>query len=425
MQDSQTHHGWKRRCAQSLKMYNSLSRRLESFDLRSGETVKMFVCGPTVYDYLHLGHARTYLAFDVISHYLTYLGYKVRYLMNITDIAERIVQRAAEVGKDPLEVAKEYERAFLEDMMVLGIKNVERYERASDYIPRMISQVESLIDKGVAYETETGVYFEVKKFLKFGQLSGLSAEELGLRRLELCSSKHNVEDFSLWRKHDKAGFGWDSPWGHGRPGWHLEDTAISMTNFGETYDIHGGASELMFPHHEAEIAQAEALSGKAPFVRFWLHTGLLSVRGRKMSKSLGNVIRIRDALKDYTAQELRYYFASHHYRQPVVISDAGLRLASHNLSALNGNFNAFVDSNASNGSIKNGKKLIALTERTKAEFRRCMDDDFNTPRALRALMDLSRRLRGFTRPWLVADRQSKQDAENAFRKMAGVFGILS
>ena len=406
-------------------MYNSLSRHLEPFDLVYGQTVKMFVCGPTVYDYLHLGHARTYLAFDMIARYLTYLGYKVRYLMNITDVAERLVQRAIELGKEPLEVAKEYERAFLDDMRALGIANVERYERASDYIPQMISQVKRLIDKGAAYETETGVYFEVDKFPKFGQLSNLSAEELGLRRLELCSSKRNVEDFSLWRKHEKTSFGWDSPWGYGRPGWHLEDTAISMTNLGETYDVHGGASELMFPHHEAEIAQAETLSGKAPFVRFWLHTGLLSVRGRKMSKSLGNAIRIRDALKDYTAQELRYYFASHQYRQPVVISDAGLRQARHGLNALTKNFNAFAANVASNGSLKNGKKLITLTERTEEKFRRCMGNDFNTPKALVILVDLSRRLRGFTKPGLGVDRESKQKAEIAFRKMAGVFGILS
>lgn len=409
-----------------LKVYNSLSRHLEPFDLAYGQTVKMFVCGPTVYDYPHLGHARTYLAFDMIARYLAYLGYKAHYLMNITDVAERLVQRAMELGREPLDVAREYERAFLDDMHALGIENVERYERASDYIPQMISQVKRLIDKGVAYETETGVYFEVNKFPKFGELSHLSLEELRLRRLELCSSKHNVEDFSLWRKHDKTSFGWDSPWGHGRPGWHLEDTAISMTNLGETYDVHGGASELMFPHHEAEIAQAETLSGKAPFVRFWLHTGILSVRGRKMSKSLGNVIRICDALKEYTAQELRYYFASHHYREAVVISDAGLRQARHGLNALRNNFNAFAEESVvSKGSLKNGKELIALTERTEEKFRRCMDNDFNTPKALAILVDLGRRLRGFTKPGLGVEGESKQKAEIAFRKMAGVFGILS
>jgi cysteinyl-tRNA synthetase len=398
---------------------------MEPFDLPYGQTVKMFVCGPTVYDYPHLGHARTYLAFDMIARYLTYLGYNVRYLMNITDVAERIVQRAKELGKEPLEVAKEYEGAFLDDMRALGIENVERYERASHYIPQMISQVRSLIHKGAAYETETGVYFEVNKFPKFGQLSRLSAEELGLRRLELCSSKHNVEDFSLWRKHDKTNFGWDSPWGHGRPGWHLEDTAISMTNLGETYDVHGGASELMFPHHEAEIAQAETLSGKTPFVRFWLHTGLLSLRGRKMSKSLGNVIRIRDALKDYTAQELRYYFASYHYRQAVVISDAGLKQARHGLEALRRNFTAFADSDASEGTHKNGKKLIVLTKRAEEEFRRCMDNDFNTPRALTMLESFARLLLRFSKPSLIVDRESKQEAEITFRKMGEVFGILS
>ena len=190
-----------------------------------------------------------------------------------------------------------------------------------------------MIDRGVAYETDTGVYFEVSKFPKFGALSHLDREELSLRRFELCSTKKNPEDFSVWRKQDSRP-AWDSPWGRGRPGWHVEDTAISMGVFGDTYELHGGASELMFPHHEAEIAQAEALTGRSPFVRYWLHTGLLTVGGRKMSKSLGNVVRIRDALKDYSAQELRWYFAGFHYREPVVMTTTGFKKARDELRSL-------------------------------------------------------------------------------------------
>jgi len=400
-----------------LRVYNSLSRRKEPFIVSSSGEVKIFVCGPTVYDYLHLGHARTYLAYDIISRYLKFLGYKVRYLMNITDVAERIVQRAEELKRDPLDLAREYETAFLEDMRGLGINNIERYERASEYIPQIIAQVTGLMNKGVAYETNTGVYFEVKKFPKFGQLSGQNREELGLRRLELCSSKRNPEDFSLWRKHDK-GLGWDSPWGYGRPGWHIEDTAISMAHFGETYDIHGGASELIFPHHEAEIAQAEALTGKAPFVRFWLHTGLLSVEGRKMSKSLGNVIRIRDALKECTAPALRFYFASFHYRQPMILSQSGLRRARRELAALNRNLEAFLagqPATASNG----GKKMETLLRKYESAFRRHMDSDFDTPRALTVLTVVAKRLAS-----LRVDLRAKQNAEIVFRRMADVFGIL-
>ncbi len=383
--------------------------------------MKFFVCGPTVYDYIHLGHARTYIAFDIITRYLEYLGYHVRYLMNITDVADRLIERAAKSRKDPLELAREYERAFLEDMKALGIKNIERYERASQYIPQIIAQIRALMEKGVAYQTETGVYFEVNKFPNFGQLSGLSKEELGLRRIELCSSKLSPEDFSLWRRHD-TGLLWNSPWGDGRPGWHIEDTAISIQNFGETYDMHGGASELIFPHHEAEIAQAESLTGRVPFVRFWLHTGLLSMKGRKMSKSLGNVIRVRDALKKYTVQDLRYYFASFHYRERVNISDSALKQASRRLKQIQEKFNAFQNVQTMSLTSKDSK-LLVLTQRAESEFRKCMDNDFDTPKALKVLSRFAEILAKQSRSRL--DQTSKRSAARAFRGMADVFGILA
>jgi cysteinyl-tRNA synthetase len=401
-----------------LRVYNSLSRRKELFTASPGGEVKFFTCGPTVYDYLHLGHARTYLAFDIIARYLKTSGYRVRYLMNVTDVAERLVQRAEELKRDPLELAHEYQSAFLEDMRKLGISSVNGYERASDYIPQMIAQIRGLIDRGVAYETETGVYFQVNRFPKFGELSAQSPEELGLRRLELCSSKRSPEDFSLWRKYDK-GLRWDSPWGYGRPGWHIEDTAISMTHFGETYDMHGGASELIFPHHEAEIAQAEALTGKAPFVRYWLHTGLLSVRGRKMSKSLGNVVRIREAVKEYGAAVLRFYFASFHYRQPMVFSATGLRRATSELGALNKGLHAFTTSKPT-ANLKQQRRLGLLLERSESAFKRNMDNDFDTPKALSVLRTLSKNL-----PRFRVNEEAKVSAEASFRRMADVFGILS
>lgn len=403
-----------------LQVLDSLTRKKKPFTSPSG-TVKFFVCGPTVYDYVHLGHARTYIAFDIITRYLEYLGYHVRYLMNITDVADRLIERAAKSKKDPLELAREYERAFLEDMKALGIKNIERYERASQYIPQIIAQIRALMEKGVAYQTETGVYFEVNKFPKFGQLSGLSKEELGLRRLELCSSKLNPEDFSLWRRHD-TGLLWNSPWGDGRPGWHIEDTAISIQNFGETYDMHGGASELVFPHHEAEIAQAESLTGRVPFVRFWLHTGLLTTKGRKMSKSLGNVIRVRDALKKYTAQDLRYYFASFHYREQVKISDSALKQASRRLKQIQENFNAFQNAQTTSLTSKESK-LLVLTQRAESEFRKHMDNDFDTSKALKVLTRFAEILAKQSRSRL--DQTSKASATRAFRGMADVFGILS
>lgn len=406
-----------------LRIYDSLARRKKAFTRQPGSVVKFFVCGPTVYDYVHLGHARTYLAFDMIAHYLEFRGYKVTYVMNITDVADRIIQKGEELKKDPLELAREYESAFLRDMKALGITNVARYERASEYMPQIIAQVRGLVERGVAYETETGVYFEVRKFPQFGQLSGLDQEELGLRRLELCSSKRNPEDFSLWRKHD-SGLRWDSPWGYGRPGWHVEDTAISMTHFGETYDLHGGASELIFPHHEAEIAQAESLSGKVPFVRFWLHTGLLNIKGRKMSKSLGNMIRIRDALEQYSAADLRYFFASFHYRDAISISDLSLKHARNQLRAFQKCFNSFRDVQTATVPSKR-TNLDRLLRRAESEFMQHMDDDFDTSGALKVLVGVVRRLSQVAKSGRKIDQESKDDVERRFRRMVGVFGILS
>ena len=400
-----------------LKVYNSLTRRKEVFARPLEEDVKMFVCGPTVYDYVHLGHARTYLAFDTIVRYLKFCGYKVRYLMNITDVAERIVQRAAQVKRNPFDLAREYEAAFLDDMRSLGVNEVTRFERASDSISKMIDQVTGLIRKGVGYETETGVYFEVQKYPKFGQLSGLGHEELSLRRLELCSSKRNPEDFSLWRKYD-TGLAWDSPWGGGRPGWHIEDTAVSMSEFGGTYDIHGGASELIFPHHEAEIAQAESLTGKAPFVRYWFHAGLLNVGGRKMSKSLGNVVRIRDALKESTAAELRFYFASTHYREPMIYSQTGLQRSKQRLAQTRRHFSDFLSATPSNEKGEPSARLL----RYEAAFKRQMDDDFYTPGALKVIEDFAKDL-SKSAPRL--NLHSKAELEARFRRSADLLAILS
>jgi cysteinyl-tRNA synthetase len=242
-----------------------------------------------------------------------------------------------------------------------------------------------------------------------------------LRRLELCSSKKNPEDFSLWRTQD-TGLGWDSPWGYGRPGWHIEDTAISMTHFGQNYDMHGGASELIFPHHEAEIAQDEAMTGKVPFVKFWLHTGLLATKGRKMSKSLGNVITIRESLRMYTSAELRYYFASFHYREPVDLSFAGLNRARRALNKIQKDFSTFQSNTFAVGSERD-ERLSKLVQRTEEQFRRYMDDDFDSPKALSLLAKLGEILSNMGDVSL--GHVTKENAERAFRRMADVFGILS
>ena len=404
-----------------LKIYDSFSRQKKRFHSPTG-IVKMFVCGPTVYDYAHLGHARTYVAFDIITRYLTYLGFNLQYIMNITDVADKITDHAKQVGKDPIEFAREYERAFIEDMLALGITNVQGYVRASEHIPQMISQVSALIERGFAYETNTGVYFEVNKFPAFGTLSGLGREELSLRRLELCSSKKNPEDFSVWRKSESLP-GWNSPWGFGRPGWHIEDTAISMSILGDSYDLHGGASELIFPHHEAEIAQAEALTGKTPFVRFWLHTGLLNLKGKKMSKSLGNVIRIRDALNQYSAEDLRFYFSTHHYRATIVMSELNLKRSIVKRRSMLRNFNAF--SGMRTDKKSDDHKLIRVVTQAENNFRKHMDDDFDTLGALNVLSKFSQDLSKYAKTSKRISSKSKRVTDNVFRKMTNVFGIMS
>ena len=237
-----------------LRVFNTLAMQEEELPEPDGQEIKAFVCGPTVYDYAHLGHARTYLAVDMMARYLRFRGYRPHVLMNITDIDERIIKKSNETGKSAKEIAGAYEKSFLEDMKALGIDTINRFERASDHIPEMIRQIEQLISTGYAYETDTGVYFDVSRIADYGQLSHQSRADLRLRRLELCSTKRHPEDFSVWRKFEEQPL-WDSPWGPGRPGWHIEDTAIAMKYLGSSYDIHLGGAELVFPHHEAELAQ--------------------------------------------------------------------------------------------------------------------------------------------------------------------------
>ncbi len=275
----------------------------------------MFVCGPTVQDYMHLGHARTYVFYDVVARYLTHLGYKVRFILNITDIDERITDEAKRTGTNPFALARKYTRHFLEDMAKLKADSVCSFEPVSEYVDAMIDQVSLLIRKRHAYVVGGWVYFDVSTFPNFGKLSHQSSRELSLRPLELSRRKRNLLDFALWRPENLVEGKWDSPWGVGSPGWHIQDTAVTATLLGPQYDLHGGAYELIYPHHEAEIAEAESLTGLRPFVKYWVHTRLVNMKGEKMSKSTGNVYTVRDALRTYSADQLRMFLLSHHYRK--------------------------------------------------------------------------------------------------------------
>lgn len=340
----------------------------------------MFVCGPTVQSLMHLGHARTYIFYDVVARYLAWLGYDVEYLMNITDVDERITQEAKKSGTSPGELAGRFSKLFLEDMAALNITSVRRFEPVSSHVDEMIEQVETLLKKGHAYIVGGWVYFDASTFPSFGKLSHQSKKELSLRPLELSLQKRNLLDFALWRPETLVEGMWKSPWGIGSPGWHIQDTALTISLLGPRYDIHGGAYELIYPHHEAEIAQAESLTGQTPVVKYWIHTRLVNMRGEKMSKSLGNVFAARDALKHYSADELRLFFLSTHYRTDMDLD--GLEKAVARFRRLRETARSLAPSTG----VKEVKGAIL-----PASFISAMNDDFDTLGAIDAIETFLRR----------------------------------
>ena len=401
-----------------------MTRRKEDFTPIHGNRVYMFVCGPTTYDLSHLGHARTYIAYDIIARYLRYKGYTLFYVMNITDVDDKIINRARELGVEPLELARKYERAFYEDMASLGVDTINLFARASEHIPEIIDQIRVLLEKGYAYETETGVYYDITKFRDYGALSRQDPSELREHRIEPDPTKRNPGDFALWKKRRPEEMGWDSPWGWGRPGWHIEDTAITTHYFGPQYDIHGGAIELIFPHHEAEIAQAEAATGRRPLVRYWVHTGILKIHGRKMSKSLGNFITIREALEKYQGEVLRFFFASTHYRSTIDFNERGLEQARRNLQTLYNVMEKVRRLTPKEEMEEDEVRLEEEVERCRRGFIEAMDDDFNSPKALTSLLELSREVNRFADTHKAINGRLLQKILRAFRELGGIFGIL-
>ncbi|UCC33048.1 MAG: cysteine--tRNA ligase [Candidatus Bathyarchaeota archaeon] len=409
----------------TLKIYDTLTRRKEAFKPIHGNRVYMFVCGPTLYDYSHLGHARTYVAFDVIARYLRYKGYTLFYLMNITDVEDRIIQRAEISDRDPVELVKTLETTFHRDMEALRISSVNLYARASEHMPEILDQIKRLIKKGYAYETATGIYYNLTKFEDFGELSHQKLDEVKKHRIDPDPTKKNPQDFTLWKK-KKTGPLWDSPWGKGRPGWHIEDTAISELYLGEQYDIHGAGIDLIFPHHESEIVQMESLSGKKPMVRNWLHTGLLMISGERMGKSMGNSVTIADAIEDYDAEVLRFFFASTHYRSPIDYTKDKLEQAKNSLETL---YTALY--NIEGLQMREEKKLTEEEKNLRKELReskkkflKAMDDDFNTPIAISHLFEMSKRINIFASEKSMVDGNLLGEIVDAFKELGGILGVL-
>ena len=367
-----------------LFLYNTLHGGVQRFETIYPRRVKMFVCGPTVQDYLHLGHGRTYVFYDVLARLLTHMGYRVNFIMNITDVDDKVVEAAGRARRDFWVFVDHYTRAFIQDMKALGVTTVRRYERASGYIQEMLFQISSLIEKGHAYVSEGDVYFDVSSYPYYGQLSKQGISELMLRPIEMSSKKRSQVDFALWRSMPPEGCDpcWDSPWGKGRPGWHIEDTAITVSNFGPQYDIHGGGYELVYPHHEAEIAQAESFTGVRPFVKYWVHTGMLTVGGKKMSKSEGNLIYLKDGLRKYGVNTLRWYFMKTHYRSDVSFDEKDVELCRVEVEDL--------ISRASKIRKRVHRRLKPdITSEVASRFREALTRDLDTPRALASLKRLA------------------------------------
>jgi len=403
-----------------LKVYNTLKRRKEIFRPMKGKEVRMFVCGQTVYDDSHMGHAKTYVQFDIIVRWLKHLGYRVFYVQNITDVEDKIINRARERGVDPLSLAEFYTKRFIEDIEALGVrKNIDMLPKTTDYIPQMVGQIKTLIEKGYAYVVDGDVYYDVTRFKDYTKLSRIPIEELKKHRIEPDPRKRNPIDFSLWKSQKPGELAWDSPWGRGRPGWHIEDTAMTFTILGPQYDLHGGGSELIFPHHTNEIAQAEAASGKKPFVKYWLHTGLYEIKGTKMAKSLKNFITIREALSRYESEVLRLYYASTHYRKPLGYDEKELEQAKNRLETL---YNALRNlKHATSGEKSNGFR--ATLKETRRRFTQAMNNDFNTPQALTQLFTLAKKVNKL----VSKEKMSKNladDITQTFRELGGILGIL-
>lgn len=408
----------------TLMFYNTLARKKEPFEPidRKGKNVKMFVCGQTVYDDAHMGHAKTYLNFDMVVRWLRHIGYKVQYIQNITDVDDKIINRAKERNLTPEEISNYYTKRFFEDMEALEIfKDVSQYPKCSEFIIQIIEQIETLVENGCAYAVGGDVYFDVAKYEDYTKLSGMSLEDLKKHRIEPNPKKRNVFDFSLWKHQPNTEIGWDSPWGYGRPGWHIEDTAITFEIFGEQYDVHGGANELIFPHHTNEIAQAEAASGKAPFVKYWLHSGVLNIRGEKMSKSLRNFVTIREVLEKYDDEVLRMFFASTHYRSPMDFSFDLLDQAKQRLDSL---YNTLNDVTFfANAKAKPESGAMKIIDDMKKEFEEAMNDDLNTPLAIKAFFDAAGKLNAMA-PKGEIDPKDAKEIVSAFKELGSVIGIF-
>ena len=403
-----------------MKLFNTMTRRKEEFEPVEQGKVKIYACGPTVYNFFHIGNARPFIIFDTLRRYFEYIGYDVTFVQNFTDVDDKMIARAAEEKTTLRELGERFIRAYFEDAQGLGIRPATVHPKATEHIGDIIKLVSRLIEKGHAYEVDGDVYFDVTSFPGYGKLSGQSPEDrMAGARIDVTEKKRNPEDFALWKAAKPGEDSWDSPWGKGRPGWHIECSAMSMRYLGETIDIHGGGQDLIFPHHENEIAQSEAATGK-PFARYWMHNGYINVDNEKMSKSKGNFFTVRDISQKYDLLVVRLFMLSAHYRNPVNFSEELIAQAASAMARIkNCRENLKHIMATGSGSPVNVKEKIRALEDS---FRNAMDDDFNTAEAIGAIFEYIRDVNlAFEHG---GDKKSAQGALAALDKVLDVLGLV-
>ncbi|SHK57630.1 cysteine--tRNA ligase [Paramaledivibacter caminithermalis] len=409
-----------------MQLFNTLTRKKEEFiPINPGE-VKMYVCGPTVYNYFHIGNARPFTVFDTMRRYLEYRGYKVTYVQNFTDVDDKIIKRANEEGVSAKEIGEKYIKEYFKDADALGIKRATIHPRVTENISEIIEFIKTLVEKGYAYEVDGDVYYDTTKFNEYGKLSKQSIEELEAgARIEVKEIKKNPTDFTLWKKQKPGEPSWDSPWGKGRPGWHIECSVMSTKYLGETIDIHAGGQDLIFPHHENEIAQSEAYTGK-PFARYWVHNGYITINNEKMSKSKGNFFTVRDIIGEFDPEVVRFFLLSAHYRNPINFSRELMQQAKNALDRLyNSKENLeHLIKNAKNETMTDEEKEIFTSLlKHKEKFIEVMDDDLNTADGIAAIFELIKEIN--TKLNAESSKEFAEKSLGLFKELTGALGIVN
>ncbi|MCX7827937.1 MAG: cysteine--tRNA ligase [Thermanaerothrix sp.] len=408
----------------AFSIFNDLTNKKEPFVPVEEGKVRFYVCGPTVYDYFHIGNARPFIVFDVMRRYLEYLGYEVKYVQNFTDIDDKMINRANEMGITVEELADRFIEAYYQDADALGIKRATVNPKATDEIPHIIELIETLIRKGHAYQADGDVYFDVKSYPVYGKLIRQDLEELQAgARIEVDPRKRHPLDFALWKAQKPGEPAWESPWGLGRPGWHIECSAMCRHHLGETVDIHGGGCDLVFPHHENEIAQSEAATGK-PFVRYWVHNGYLMIDKEKMSKSLGNFMTARDLMKKFHPLVIRLFMLSAHYRSPINFSEDNLRQAQSALERLRNGWAeiSFALTRQDAGGVS--EELRSTIRESREQFINAMDDDLNTAEAMGAVFALVRSANSHIGSQSPLDMEALEEAARFLEEVDQIMGII-